>query len=313
MGSDMVQGPLNLPLWQHHRYLYPPWEWTTVRSWRTRKSRDGEGHPKASPPPLSLVKSLGRSWIPRADGVKSWQQHPAPEDAVPSEPGSDGWKGWVLQPHAGDWGVSHGAPLLRGIQPQRSSSKRPSSSRSFALATAWGTLMPSVAPPVRSSLQRGTGSRHHPKAMPSAPGWCRVWPRAAAAFKRKPKPFPGWVGQGGMKVPTRFGAKSGLNTQALLHPGTRPGSTAPRLPLARSWPQKCQFHSNLGFKGVWGSGGKCWRRKIWKQPCIIQVTHLWKCRRTAESKAWNSWGNTQGQTHRQTLAKNAGSVPQPAS
>lgn len=65
------------------------------------------------PPPLSLVKSL-----PRADGVKSWQQHPAPEDAVPSELGGDGWRGWVLQPHAGGWGVSHGAPLLHGIQPQ---------------------------------------------------------------------------------------------------------------------------------------------------------------------------------------------------
>lgn len=48
-----------------------------------------------------------------------------------------------------------------------------------------------------------------------------------------------------------FGAKSGLSALALLRPGTHPSSAAPRSSLARSWPQKCQFHSNLGLKGIW--------------------------------------------------------------
>lgn len=103
-------------------------------------------------------------------------------------------------------------------------------------------------------------------------------------------------------MPVGFGAKSGLNAWALLHPGTHPGSAAPRSPLARSWPQKCQFCSNLGLKGVSGSGGKRWRREIWKQPCVVRVSHLWKHRRTAESKGWSSWGDKWGDKRGQTPA-----------
>lgn len=140
----------------------------------------GRGTPR---PPLSLGKSLPGSH--RADAVKPRPQRPAPRghSTLRAKSGGDGWRGRVLQP--GTRGVLWG-PLCC-TEPSRSRAapgKGLSPSRSSTLATMCGTPVPSTTPLVRSSLQRGTGSGHHPKAMPSAPGGCGVWPRPAAALEK---------------------------------------------------------------------------------------------------------------------------------
>lgn len=46
MGSDVGQGPQILPLWEHHWYPCPPWEWGVTCSGelpKTGMGRDARG------------------------------------------------------------------------------------------------------------------------------------------------------------------------------------------------------------------------------------------------------------------------------
>ena len=149
----------------------------------------------------------------------------------------------VLQPHAGAGGAPAGPPFAA----QSPAAAKQPAVRGCHLPGASRWLL--HAAPCRGVQGPGTTRKRCP---PHQEGAGFGLDQQQPCKKNPPKPFPGWAGQGGMKVPAGFGAKSGLNAQALLHPGTGPGSTAPRSPLARSWPQKCQFCSNLGLKGVLG-------------------------------------------------------------
>lgn len=214
------------------------WEWGIICSWRTPKA--GMGRDALRPPPFySSVKSLSRPRSPKQMVLNPGSS----QDTAASEPGGDGQGGWSHSPVLG--GVLQG-PLCcaESSHSKAAPGKGLSPSQSSALV-----LVPGIAPPVGSSLRRGAGYRQTPKAVPSAAGGRRVWPGPGAAPKN-PKPIPGWVGQGVMRVPVGFGVKSRLSAQTFLHPSTHHGPIASRLPLAKSWPQKCQFHSNLGLKDV---------------------------------------------------------------